>query len=124
MKGPDFSKKKNLNKMRKLGQKCNKIRVFEFIKKFGYYLFLNFGHNQSLYYSLSSYINPMPGKKLVPETRKNVISQSDLRILKFTVPLQQNDEIARFLACSKRKMKFIKIEGLLKNFWVDMVKWI
>ena len=35
----------------------------------------------------------MSGKKLVPETRKNVISQSDLRILKFTVPLQQNDEI-------------------------------
>ena len=36
----------------------------------------------------------MPEKNLVPDTRKNVISQSDLRILKFTVSLQQNDEIA------------------------------
>ena len=36
----------------------------------------------------------MPGKNLVPDTRKNVVSQSDLRILKFTVSLQQNDEIA------------------------------
>ena len=36
----------------------------------------------------------MPGKNLVSDTRKNVVSQSDLRILKFTVSLQQNDEIA------------------------------
>ena len=35
----------------------------------------------------------MSGENLVPETRKNVTSQSDLRILKFTVSLQQNDEI-------------------------------
>ena len=66
----------------------------------------------------------MSGKNLVPETRKNVTSQLDLRILKFTVSLQQNDEIVWFLACSKRKIKFIKIESLLKNFWVDMVMWV
>ena len=35
----------------------------------------------------------MSGKNLVPETRKNDTSQLDLRILKFTVSLQQNDEI-------------------------------
>ena len=35
----------------------------------------------------------MPGKHVVPETRKNVTSELDLRILKFTVSLQQNDEI-------------------------------
>ena len=66
----------------------------------------------------------MSGKNLIPETRKNVISQSDWRILKFTVSLQQNDELAWFLAYSKRKIKFIKIESLLKNFWVGMVKWV
>ena len=36
----------------------------------------------------------MSEKNLIPETRKNVISQSDLRILKFTASLQQNDETA------------------------------
>ena len=36
----------------------------------------------------------MSQKNLIPETRKNVISQSDLRILKFTVSLRQNDETA------------------------------
>ena len=36
----------------------------------------------------------MSGKNLVPETRKNTISQLDLRILEFTVSLQQNNEIA------------------------------
>ena len=36
----------------------------------------------------------MSGKNLVAETRKNVISQSDLRILKFSVSLQQKDKIA------------------------------
>ena len=36
----------------------------------------------------------MSEKNLVPETRKNVISHSNLRILKFTVSLQQNDETA------------------------------
>ena len=66
----------------------------------------------------------MPGKNVVPETRKNVTSELDLRILKFTVSLQQNDEIVWFLACSKRKIKFIKIESLLKNIWVGMVKWV
>ena len=56
----------------------------------------------------------MSEKKLVP----------DLRNLEFTVSLQQNDEIASFLGCSKRKIKFIKIESLLKNVWVGMVDWV
>ena len=56
----------------------------------------------------------MSEKRLVP----------DLRNLKFTVSLQQNDEIASFLGCSKRKIKFIKIESLLTNVWVGMVDWV
>ena len=63
----------------------------------------------------------MFGKNMIPETRENVISQSDSMILKFSVSLEKNDEIAWFLACWK-KLKFMKIKSWLKNFWVGMVK--
>ena len=36
-KAPTFRRKENLNKMRKLGQKRDKMRVFEFTEKSGYY---------------------------------------------------------------------------------------
>ena len=85
-----------------MDQKCDKMSVFKFIEKHAYELLLNLGHNQSLYYFLSSCTNLMFKKNLVPETRWNVISQSDWRILKFTVSLQQNNELAWFLACSKK----------------------
>ena len=126
LKGPDFSKKRKSQSNEEVGPKTRQNEGFLIYWKIWLLicLFLNLDHNQSLYYLLLSCINPMSGKNLFPETRKNVTSQSDLRILKFTVSIQQNDEIVWFLACSKWKIKFIKIESLLKNFWVGMVKWV
>ena len=33
--------------MGRTGQRCDKIRIFEFIETFGYYLFLNLDYNES-----------------------------------------------------------------------------
>ena len=55
--------------MRRMGQNCDKMSVFEFIEKFGYQLFLNLDRNQSLDCFLSSCTNLMFVKNLVPETR-------------------------------------------------------
>ena len=65
------------------------------------------------------YYPAQTGKNLVPDTRHNVISQSNWRFLKLTVSLEQNDEIAWFL-----DFKFIKIKSWLKNFWMGIVKWV
>ena len=55
--------------MSRMDQKCDKMSVFKFIEKHAYELLLNLGHNQSLYYFLSSCTNLMFKKNLVPETR-------------------------------------------------------
>ena len=50
---------------------------------------------------------------------QNALSQSDFRILKWPISLEQNDEIACFQACRK---KFGRIRSWLKNFDVGMIK--
>ena len=50
---------------------------------------------------------------------KNVLCQSDCRIFKSTLALEQNDEKARFLACW---YWFMEIKSRLKNLEVGMVK--
>ena len=59
--------------------------------------------------------NPIFGKKLISEIYQNALGQSDCRIFKSTVFLEENFEIALLFACLH---KFMKIESL----WVGMVK--
>ena len=50
---------------------------------------------------------------------QNALSQSDYRIFKSTISLEQNVEKAWFFACWHR---FMEIRSLLKNIGVGMVK--
>ena len=50
---------------------------------------------------------------------QNALSQSDYRVFKSAISLEQNDEKAWFFACWYR---FMEIRSWLKNIGVDVVK--
>ena len=58
-----------------------RIRFFEFIEKFGHLFFLDLVCNESLYFLLYSFTNPIFGKYGSWYLNQNALGQSDCRIL-------------------------------------------
>ena len=81
-------------KMGKMGEQWAKISFFEFIEKIGHYFFLNLVCDKSLCHMSYSCTNPIFGKNLIPEKwGENALGQSDCRIFKSNIFLEQNDEM-------------------------------
>ena len=115
---PDFLEKNYFPK--KIVEMDQKKNFSEFEKKFSHSFSMNLFHKENLYYLLGSCTNTIFGKNLVPEgIGQNALSQSDCWIFKTTISPQQSDERVSIFACW---YKFIKIENLLKTFWLGMVK--
>ena len=96
--------------------KMDQNRVFWIIGKFRHWLFLNVVYNERLYYLLHSCIKSIFGSW---DMGKNALDQSDCRIFKSAISLEQNDEQAWFCACCYR---FIEINSWYKNIGVGMIK--
>ena len=107
-------------------QKCGKwaknelkIRIFEFVGKFSHYFFQNLVYNESLYCLLYSYLLYIWEQSGSWDMYQNTLEQSDCKIFKSTISLEQNIEKVWLFACWYQIMK---IKSWLTNIEMGLVK--
>ena len=115
-----FLEKKIAAKIEEMGKK-EMVQKFDFLnllENFVVIFFLNLVYSKSLCYLLYSCTIPLFGKSMASIIPYTVV-QSDLRIFKSTLSLEQNDEKAWIFACWYR---FMEIKSWSKSIGVGMVK--
>ena len=124
---PDFWRKKNCPKYGEIGLKWAGNRIFWIIRKFSHLFSLNLVYNESLLLAIFLHKFHIWEKSSAWDMGQNAVGQSDCRIFKSTISLEQKLGVSQevinginwFLVCW---YKFRKAKSFFNNLGVVVIK--